>query len=576
MKPSVLLIVFFVLATCGGAGLVYYQYQLPDVESIRRDVNERLLKMDSLESSVNEFALRSRVNIDNNYDSLVRVTLLLDRSIKDFESVYFNDSTMAGSLLEQRFTEFKNVLETKNDLIENFKSHNSVLRNSEKYAPLVGRELMFAAEDRNLRDVARLYREVAHGSMLYAKPGSAGNAQVLSELLFRIPETEKLLPADYLSRIIELTNHIATVIAEKDQTDAYLSKVLSSTTDSRLADLSNAWNDWLAGVDGEREQFNIAMLAYIAVLLLFTGYIAIKLRSLYSSLDQEVIRQTAKVEQAYEELSQSEKDLMQSEKLASLGQLVAGVAHEINTPLGYISCNLDTVRANMSSFQSLMNISSVMSTIVDARPLDTKKLGAMVKSNVMAYRSLVKNGTAKDIKELLTDSSDGLKEISDLVSSLKDFSRLDNSGAIAADIHTGLDATIKICAVELGDREIIKNYASDLHKIECMPARLNQVFMNILNNAAQATSEADGKIEIETSNTESGIKISFRDNGTGMDEATCNRMFNPFFTTKEVNTGTGLGMSISHKIIQSHDGEIMVESAPDFGTQITLLLPTVR
>lgn len=576
MKPSILLIIFFLLAAGGGGGLFYYEYQLPDVDFIRRDVNERLLKIDNLDSSVNEYALRSRVNIDNNYDNLVRVTVLLDREIRDLETDYFSDSNLQGTLLLRHFNQLKNALETKNDLIENFKSHNSVLRNSEKYAPLVGRELMFAAEDRNLTEAARLYREIAYGSMHYAKPGSDANVGTLTDLLYKIPETESLLPGEFLTRIIELTNHIATVIAEKDQTDAYLSKVLSSATDIGLKNLSSSWRDWLDGLNAERDYFNKAAPAYIAMLLLFTGFIAIRLRSLYSSLDQEVAQQTAKVEQAYEELSQSEKNLMQSEKLASLGQLVAGVAHEINTPLGYINCNLDTVRSSMSAMGSLMNASGMMSDLVSRKPLDSKKLIAVVKSNVLAYRKVANNGAMNDINALLTDSTDGLQEISNLVSSLKDFSRLDHGDATLADVHPGLDATIKICAGELGDRELIRSYASDLQNIECMPAQLNQVFMNILNNAAHATDETNGIIEIETANTENGIRITFTDNGQGMDESTRSRMFDPFFTTKEVNVGTGLGMSISHKIIEAHGGEIQVKSQPGTGTQISLLLPMAR
>lgn len=573
MKPSILLSIFLTLAIGGGAGIFYYETQLTDVNQIRQEVNERLLRIDNLDSSVNEFALRSRVNIDNNYDELVRVTLLLDREIRNLDTDFFSDSQFEGTLLAGHFMQLKSALEAKNDLIENFKSHNSVLRNSEKYAPLVGRELMFVAEDRNLNDIARIYREVAYGSLHYAKPGSDADVDKLTKLMYQIPATEKHLPGEYLSRIIELANHIATVIAEKDQTDAYLNKVLASTTSFHLAELSKSWGDWLNQLSSERDLFNQMVLVYIAVLLLFSGFIAIKLRSLYSSLDLEVAKQTAKVEEAYEELSQSEKNLMQSEKMASLGQLVAGVAHEINTPLGYISCNLDTVRSNMSGVGSLMKASRIMSEIITQKPLDTKKLSEVVKSNVLAYRNLESSGALDETSELLNDSTHGLQEITNLVGSLKDFSRLDNSEATPTDVHPGLDATIKICANELGDRLVVKKYAEDLQKISCIPARLNQVFMNILNNAAHATEEANGIIEIETANTESGIRISFTDNGQGMDESTRSRIFDPFFTTKEINSGTGLGMSIAHKIIESHGGEIEVQSEPGTGTTISLLLP---
>ena len=576
MKPSRILVVFFALAVIGGAALFYYQYQLPDIKFINRDVSERLLEIDSLDSSVSELALRSRGRIDNNYDMLVRSTTSLDQAIEDLEVTYFADATIEGTLLGRRFVDFRSELTSKNDSVENFKSHNSVLLNSEIFTPIVGRELMIAAQNQKLPKVAKFYSDLILEFLEYARPGLRHNAAALKELLVKIPETENQMPAEFLSQIIELTNHVATVIVEKEQTDAYLSEVLSSTSDGRLEDLFKAWNSWLLEVSKEQEKFDIAVLIYIALLLLFTGFIALKLRGLYSSLDGEVALQTAEVKKAYEDLSQSEKQLMQAEKMASLGQLVAGVAHEINTPLGYITCNVDTVRLNIDELKVILSSLRLMSEVVTQKPLNTKKLGEVVKSSVLAYREIKKRNTISGIEELLKDSSYGLNEISQLVSSLKDFSRLDSSKTESVSVHTGLDTTIKICRSAIGNRKLIRSYASDLPNIECMPAQLNQVFMNILNNAAQATNESEGIIEIETKTVERGIKINFKDNGHGMDEETCDRMFDPFFTTKEVNEGTGLGMSISYKIIKSHGGEISVESEPGHGTQIILLLPIAQ
>lgn len=576
MRPSMLLVVFFSIALIGGAGLFYYQYRLPDVEFMGRDFNERLLKIDSLDSSVSEYALRSRVSIDNNYDTLVRATVLLDRSIRDLKDTYFNDPRMQGTLLENKFIAFENELETKKDLIESFKSHNSVLRNSEKYAPLVGRELMLAAEKQGLPEVAKLYSEVVLAVLEYARPGQASNAGLIKELQLKIPDTENQLSSELLSKIIELANHISTVVEEKEQTDAYLAKALTSTTDTQLEDLSLSWSSWLSEINIQRQNFIYAIMVYIALLLLFTGYIALKLRGLYLSLDGEVAQRTAEVKQAYEDLSQSEKQLMQSEKMASLGQLVAGVAHEINTPLGYITCNLDTVRLNVNELKAILNSSRLIYEVVRQKPLNTKKLGEAIKTNVDAYREIRKHDTLGGIEELLNDSSYGLNEISQLVSSLKDFSRLDSSNTSEVDVHSGLDTTIKICGSQIGERELVRFYADDLPNIECVPAQLNQVFMNILVNATQATDRKDGRIEVATRKTDEGIKIIFTDNGVGMDEETRSRMFDPFFTTKDVNEGTGLGMSISYKIIKSHGGDILVQSELGEGTEITIMLPKTQ
>ncbi len=577
MKPSVLLIVFVLLATCGGGSLFYYyQYEMPDVEFISRDVNARLLKIDGLNSSVSEYVLRSRVNIDTHYDALVQVTQQLEQETHDLEANYFSNKKLQGTELEQRFLNFKNALETKYEIIENFKSHNSVLRNSEKYAPQLGWELMFAAEEYDLFEVAQLYRELARGSMLYARMGSRGNEQKLAAMLGEIPSTESLLPKIYMSRIIELSNHIATVIREKNETDGYLNQILSLATDVRLDELSRTWNDWLVQASSQRDHYNLVVLGYIAILLLFSGYIAIRLRSFYESLDREVAQQTSKVEMAYKELSRSEKNLMKSEKLATLGQLVAGVAHEINTPLGYISCNLDTIRNSLADMCPLLKTSAQISKLLSVRPLDTNQLCELVKANVQSYRTMQKNTTINEVATLVSDSSEGIQEISNLVNSLKDYSRLDYSGAALTEVHSGLDTTIKICSAAIGSRKLKRYYANDLHKIECIPSQLNQVFMNILNNAVHATDADSGVIEIKTTNTDDGIKIQFRDNGQGMDESTRNRIFDPFFTTKEVDTGLGLGMSIAHKIIESHGGEILVASQPGIGTMITLRLPLKR
>jgi len=578
MKASRLLIVFFSMAIIGGAGLFYFKYQLPDLEFMRRDVNQRLLKIDGLDSSVSEFALRSRSGIDNNYDMLVRNTTLLDQAIKNFQVTYFNDGVMQGELLGMQFVSFSNELEIKKDNIENFKSHNSVLRNSEKYAPIVGRELMIAAENQGSPELAKFYGEVVLRLLEYARTASdaVDNVGTLKKLLSKIPNTEAQMPEVFLSKIIEFTNHISTVIVEKDQTDTYLREALLSTSDAQLEDLSNALNTWFSEMSQEQSYYDATVMLYIFLLLAFTGFIALKLKGLYQSLDGEVAIQTAEVKKAYEELNHSERQLMQAEKMASLGQLVAGVAHEINTPLGYITCNLNTVRLNMDELKVILNSSREMSAVVAHKPLDTKRLGAVVRSNVLAYREIRNRGTMSGIDELLKDSSFGLDEISDLIGSLRDFSRLDSGNASKVNIHTGLDATVKICNNSIGKRNLVKYYADDLPDIECMSAQLNQVFINVLNNAIQATDELEGRIEIKTKSVGDNIKIIFRDNGHGMDEDTKNRMFDPFFTTKDVNEGTGLGMSISYKIIKSHGGQILVESAPSHGTRITLLLPMAQ
>ncbi|WP_426415275.1 DAHL domain-containing protein [Aestuariirhabdus sp. LZHN29] len=575
MKPSTLLIVFFLLALGGGSALFYYETQLPDIDSIGSDVNERLLQIDGLDSSVSELALRSRIRLDTNYDALVSSTTQLDSAIEKLESDYFGDDSMEGSLVQQRFVAFRSELENKKDLIENFKSHNSVLRNSERYAPLVGRELMAVAEEQGLAEVARFYSNVVFSVMDYATQGQLTSADDLRAQIGQIPETEALLPAESLSRIIEFTNHVATVVEEKRQTDRYLASALGSTSDARMGELVEAFGAWQVSKGEAQQQFMFALTAYIALLLLFSGLIAFKLRSLYVSLDAQVAERTAQVEEVFEDLQNSEKQLMQTEKMASLGQLVAGVAHQINTPLGYISSNIDTVKANLSEVTSLYQIAGLMEREATRKPADRAKLSELMKRNILLYRKIKQSESMQDVNELLDDSGHGLKEIAQLVDSLREFSRAESGDAQPADIHQGLEATLKICGHVIGERKVVTRYDEALPLVTCMPAQLNQVFMNVLTNAAQATQTDSGEIVIETRATDDGVEILFRDNGMGMDPVTQSRMFDPFFTTKGVNEGTGLGMSICYKIMQSHGGEIVVRSEPGQGTEICLQLPRV-
>ena len=573
MRPSHILTVFFSVIVISGASMFYYEYQMPDIESLDRDVSQRLLKIDELNSNVSELALRSRVNIDKNYDALAQTTTLLEQKIQELQSNYFNDPAIKDSLLEKHFLAFKNMIESKKDLIENFKSHNSVLRNSEKYAPIVGHELVLVAEENNLPEIANVYREITFKVLEHSRQDDILTKPLLDSFLASIAESESKMPSDKLVRIIEFSNHVSTMVKEKEETDIYLKKALTSSLNDKSKELLSAWGDWVDEQNKSRESFSLFVQVYIVILILSIIFVALKLRALYISLDKKVADRTAEVEAAYEELSQSEKLLMQSEKMMSLGQLVAGVAHEVNTPLGYITSNVETIEANLNELAAFIESSEPISEIVSNKPVDNKKLGELIMNHVKDYRKIKKENTIPEIKELSQDVLYGLKQISKLVLSLKEFSHPDKGEVDQVDVNKELDSTENICSSIMGNRKLIKQYAEDLPLILGRRTQLAQVFMNIIINAAQATDEKNGTVEIITAATDRGVNIVFKDNGHGMEQSACDRIFDPFFTTKGVNEGMGLGMSISYKIIESHGGDISVQSKVNEGTVITVSLP---
>jgi len=573
MKTSKLILLLVTLLVLAGAGLFVHQYSLPDINKIRKDVVERTLTIDGLDSNINELAIRNRFNLDLNYDALTRSTSLLDKATDDLEKTYFANQTSESDLLARRFFEYKNELEVKKGLIENFKTHNSVLRNSEKYAPQVGRELMQIAQKENLAEASAFYAEIIRELLDYSLQGSSITLENLKLKLAKLAEIEAKMPESALTEAIAFSNHLNTVIREKDETDTYLRKIMLSTTDNSLAALTKAWNEQMNVQTKAHEFHRMLVMVYIGFLLITLLFIVWKLKGLYQSLDKKVLERTKEARDAYQELKEYETQLIQSEKMASLGQLVAGVAHEVNTPLGYITSNVETIRSGMSEQSKLLTTMDQISNEVSEKTPNGKRLSTLLRAAVNQYRQMGKKENLDEIEDLLKDSAYGLNEISNLVISLKDYSRMDKDNMSNADINEGLNTTLKICKNIIGQRKIEKNYDENLPQIECLPAQINQVFLNVINNAAQATSEDTGVISVSTINNGDTIGIIIHDNGYGMDEETLKHIFDPFFTTKEVGQGTGLGMSISYKIISSHKGEIDVSSLPGQGTTIKITLP---
>ncbi|MBL4660405.1 MAG: hypothetical protein JKY19_08615 [Alcanivoracaceae bacterium] len=272
----------------------------------------------------------------------------------------------------------------------------------------------------------------------------------------------------------------------------------------------------------------------------------------------------------YDELRESQDQLIQSEKMASLGQMVAGVAHEMNTPLGFISNNVSMINDYVLNIQDVINSLSVINS---GSKLNKDELIIELKKLIRTYRNEELKERQEETLDLLKDSGTGLKDISQLVASLKDFSRLDRQHQAEFDIHLGLESTLKISKniIKLNSVTVQQEF-EDLPLVKCTPSKINQVFLNIITNACQAM-KGGGVLIISTIKDENNIKILFKDNGMGMNEETKKKIFDPFYTTKEVGSGTGLGMSVSFKIIEEHKGRIEVESEENNGSNITVVLP---
>ena len=321
-----------------------------------------------------------------------------------------------------------------------------------------------------------------------------------------------------------------------------------------------------------------AALQAILLALFLTTILLFKLKKHYQDLEAQVAKSTIELsaaqalakkeaeriaqsakyteerEQAYSELKNAQMQLFQQEKMASIGQLAAGVAHEINNPMGFITSNLGTLEKYMSKINEYLGI------------VESGKDSAAARSRLKIDYVL------KDSGQLITESLDGATRVKNIVNDLKNLSRTDKAEPVWVDLNSCLQSSLNIACNEIKYVANIEKQFGVIPEILCHPQQLSQVFINLLANAGQAI-EGHGSITIRTWCEDDYVFVSVADTGKGIPEEIRKNIFDPFFTTKDVGKGTGLGLSISYDIIQKHGGEITVKSEVGMGTTFVVCLP---
>jgi signal transduction histidine kinase len=250
----------------------------------------------------------------------------------------------------------------------------------------------------------------------------------------------------------------------------------------------------------------------------------------------------ARVEERTNELKETQAQLMQAEKMKSIGQMVAGVAHELNNPIGFVHANLQL-------------------------------LDEYVKKLVEGQRNESDTERVREvITKLLMRSREGTERVKKIVQDLRTYSRMDHAELQDADLHEEIDRTLDFMQPRFKNDVTVERDYGELPRVRCFVGQLNQVFLNLLMNACDAIGES-GRIKITTRRTADGVRLTFEDDGPGIPEDVRTRIFDPFFTTKPVGAGTGLGLSLSHGIVERHEGSISVESETGIGTKFVIELP---
>ncbi|HSW08965.1 ATP-binding protein [Aquabacterium sp.] len=293
-----------------------------------------------------------------------------------------------------------------------------------------------------------------------------------------------------------------------------------------------------------------------------TQQLAQQIDSLEAAVDERTRKLTLANEALQSEIAERkhlEAQLVQQEKLASIGQLAAGVAHEINNPIGFIFSNFGTLEGYLASL---------------FRMLDAYEQTAAGPTLRALHEELEIGYLKEDVPSLMRESKDGIRRVRQIVQDLKDFSHVDAlQDWQLTHLHQGIDSTLNVVASELRYKaDVVKEYG-EVPEIECLATQINQVVMNLVVNAAHAMGSERGRIVIRTGSADGEAWFEVADNGSGIPKDVLPRIFDPFFTTKPIGKGTGLGLSLSYGIVQKHQGRITVDSAPGRGTTFRVTLP---
>ena len=282
---------------------------------------------------------------------------------------------------------------------------------------------------------------------------------------------------------------------------------------------------------------------------------------------EELTRKNLRLNEALAAIKRSQAKVLHQEKMASIGQLAAGVAHEIDNPIGFINSNLSTLGKYLSRLSGFLAVQS--ECIAAGAPPEQAE-------SVRQQKATLKiDYIVKDLEDLVRESLEGAERVRSIVADLKSFSRADESEFKQADLNDCLRSTINIVWNEIKYKATLKKELGEIPRTRCYPQQMNQVFMNLLVNAAYAI-EQQGVITVRSWEEDGYVCVSVADTGRGIPEANLNRIFDPFFTTKEVGKGTGLGLSITYDIVKKLNGEITVRSEPGEGTVFTVRIPVVE